>query len=203
MNSTLTLTLPEFAADLDALAKRLGNMTPAMKIGMQAAVSESKQRFNDSIGPKGEAWPKLKLPRIGSKGTDLPLLDKGKLRASITGTAGADWLQTGTAWNPIAKTQQFGATIVPKRGKWLSLPLTRKAQIAKSPRKFPGKLRQVTIASEVFLLDSKGTPQYRLIKKAVIPPRPFLGVSEKWINWFSRMLTGWVATGRFESLSPS
>lgn len=201
MNLSLNLSLADWGDSLEKMAKRLQNMSPAMRVGKIAAVGEVKERFNTSTDPKGQPWLTLKEPRVRTKGIDLPLLDTGKLRASITGDYGKDWLSTGTPYMPIASTQQFGKTILPKHGNWMTIPLTRKALLAGSARRFEGKLHRRVVLGELFLVDNKDELHYRLVKKVIIPPRPFVGVSQKWISWFSKMLIDWISTGRFESYS--
>ncbi len=97
---------------LEATAR---DMKPAMeRIGRYLEAS-TRLRFRDQTGPDGERWPPSR--RAIEQG-GRTLVDTGTLRSSITYDAGRDRVEIGTNV-PYAPVHQFGATITPKRARYL------------------------------------------------------------------------------------
>jgi phage gpG-like protein len=118
-------------AELDAMADRLRDLRPVMQIAAQDTVTLTDQSFEDQTSPSGDGWaehspttvalrmkrrnqtgPRKRRPR-GQRAQEqrLPdvrkLLDTGRLRQSMTGTAGRTGFSFGS--NVIyAGAQQFG-----------------------------------------------------------------------------------------------
>jgi len=109
----VTMTLSLDAAPLDAALgdaiRRATDMTPLMRrIGtvLETSVSE---RFEQSKGPGGEAWPvSIRARETGGK----TLIDSTRLRDSIVSEAEPRAVEIGTNV-PYAATHQFGAFIEP------------------------------------------------------------------------------------------
>jgi hypothetical protein len=95
-----------------------------------------------------------KIPKFKKK---LKQLRKKRVRVGVFGEHLAK----------IAASNEFGATIKPKSGKFLAIPLTKDA-IGKSPRDF--KLNLVF----PFLKDKSGKNIFILKKKVIIPERSFI-----------------------------
>lgn len=91
----------------DDLRVRLANVMGA------AALTQVQLGFRESRNPYGVAWEPLKI-RAGGK----PLLDTGRLRSSFSYKAYRTGFSIGTNFIG-APVHQYGATIVPKRGKFL------------------------------------------------------------------------------------
>jgi phage gpG-like protein len=140
---------------------------------VQVLVSDVKRRFVTSTSPDGARWRPLKHKR--PRGGDKPLLDTGRLMASITGRSSPTEIVVGTA-HPAAPLHQFGGTVKPKRGKYLAIPLTREAQRAGSPRRMKGTKKVPLFARKV---EGRWVGHFILAKKAVVPARPFLGLSKE------------------------
>jgi hypothetical protein len=73
----------------------------------------------------------------------------------------------------IAGANEYGATITPKNGKFLAVPLCKEAR-GKSPKDFPDQL--VRVGSVLHKKGGKkvGKEMFVLLKKVVIPERSFL-----------------------------
>lgn len=194
MNLTLNLTLPQWIGDLEKVVARLKDMTPAMKHGAITARDEMKAAMNQGVSPDGTPFAPLKYPRPIPGLRPKPLLNTGFLRNSLAQNHGTNWFEVGTADMPKARTQHFGATI--RTSHWMTIPLTRKAQLAKSARNFHPRLHRRHIGKQDFLVDAAGVRHYVLVKKVVIPPRPFVGTNDAYFDWFGEMLSGWVVTGQ-------
>lgn len=115
----VTLAVDRIAQDLrrtaDEVEKALRSETLKKKIAV-LSVSGVKDHFDKGNSPEGVPWVPLRI-RQGR-----PLLDTGRLRASIQGRVTATGVQVGT--NAIqAGVHQFGATIRAKQGKYLAIPL--------------------------------------------------------------------------------
>lgn len=182
----------------DALGKRL-----AVRL-----TSDMKGHFDRGAGPDGVAWAPIK-PR--PQGGDKPLLNTGKLRASITGQAEPHGASAGT--NAIqANLMNAGGTIRPVRAKRLSIPLTREAVRAGSPLKFPRELfimrtknghlllvelpqktktgkakkqkrnENETALAAKFSTGNTMVPQYVLVNSVTIPARRFNGFTKEAID---------------------
>lgn len=166
----------------------------------QAIRDDARDNFDKSRGPDGEVWPGLRFPR--PRGGTKPLLDTGILRASVISTGKyhtesqtADTLRMGTE-APFAYVQQHGATILPVNAKALAIPLTREAQLAGSPRKFPRPLLMLWAKGDTsgVLVEipppkarkknepPKRVAHYALVGRAVVPARAFLGFGERLIK---------------------
>jgi phage gpG-like protein len=188
-----TLTLEELGyANLVSDPAQL-DWAPALKacgVALRASVLENFQGAHD---PDGRPWAALRFPR--PRGGDKPLNDTGLLRSSMTGVAN---VETNIEREPgavrfsflfgshdeRAATHQYGATIVPKRAKALTIPLTVEAVRAGRPRRFtPGVLFVYRSPSgKGFLAEQKGKGKrtklilhYIFVMKVVIPARPMVG----------------------------
>ncbi len=115
---------------LNELRGKMGNMQKPMdKIG-QHLVESTRQRFDDSVGPNGEAWPankestlakmlrrnkgnRTKTGKISAAGRrkkagSKPLIDRGYLKGGIHHRATASSVQVGS--NAIqSRVMHFGA----------------------------------------------------------------------------------------------
>jgi len=187
---------------LVALSEYLGNavrqlsqpqLAPALKFIEIATRSEHLRRFNESKSPDGIPWAPLAHRRVNSKGGDKPLLDTGTLRASIVVRATSEQVVVSSA-HVSAGVHQFGATIVPKRAKFLTIPLTKEARYAGSPRRFKRPLspRINKARTKGVMGEQVGTrfiPHFALVKQVVVPARPFLGFSKELIATIEEALT--------------
>ena len=81
------------------------------------------------------------------------------------------WGSTDVAY---ALIHEIGGTIVPKRAKFLTVPVTENAKRAGSPRNMPSLHFGKTKGGQPVLLDQSGRVQYLLRKKVTIPARPYL-----------------------------
>ncbi len=97
-------------APLDALRRKLSDLTDLHhEIGMYA-VQSTQQRFEDGQAPNGAYW--LPSERSAEDGGQ-PLNDQGHLRDSITYDADSAGLEWGSAM-PYAAVHQEGVLIMPK-----------------------------------------------------------------------------------------
>lgn len=94
-------------------------------------ITETRNCFRNSRDPDGVAWKPLKFNR--PQGGNKPLLNKGLLRASVTGEGPnsinkitANSLTIGTN-RPGANLMQRGGTVTPTKAKALTIPLTKEA----------------------------------------------------------------------------
>jgi phage virion morphogenesis protein len=174
------------AAPLDA---------PTQRQLVVALTSDVKRRFQTSTAPDGARWRPLKFKR--PRGGNKPLLDTGRLMASITGRSTPTEIVVGTA-HPAAALHQFGGTVRPKKGQYLAIPLTREAQRAGSPRRMKGTKKVPLFARRVA---GQLVGHFLLAKKAVVPARPFLGLSKEAERVVAAILTEaaarkWQQSGR-------
>ncbi len=105
----------------------------------------ARQGFVHGESPGGEPWAPLKF-RAGQ-----PLRDTGRLMNSITHRVSRDYIEVGTNVK-YAAVHQFGATIRPKRGKFLVF----KPRGASNPI----FAREVTIPARPFLPDETLPPDW-------------------------------------------
>lgn len=145
MPATETVTLDKLDAYLNGLAGWTFDFTRALNKCRLALVGATKENFDAGKAPDGTAWARLKFPRPNSKGADKPLRDNGVLAASLAARAApgnvtnltATSLEWGTNLS-YAQLHQHGGTVLPKQAKYLSIPITKEAKRAGSPRNFPG-----------------------------------------------------------------
>ena len=135
--------------DVDQVLQALENLTDPDKIkralGSLGRVLETRIKLGFARGqaPSGARWEPLKL-RMG-----VPLVDTGRLRASIGYRVEQDQVVVGT--NVLyARLHQFGGVIEPKNAK---------------------RLGPVPVGGS---LAGEGAAGFLFLKRAVIPARPFM-----------------------------
>lgn len=149
------------------------------------ATSGAKQGMTDGISPDDVPFKPIR-PRIN--GGDKPLLDKGLLRASI-GSVVENSELIMTANSPGARLHQFGGTVLPVKGKYLAIPISKEAKRTTGPRSgskpFPRPLFVVKGVLCESVQKGRGkkkvavvVPHYKLVKSVTIVARPYLGVSD-------------------------
>lgn len=126
-------------ARLAALAAANGDLTPLMETLGLYLESSTIERFDTETAPDGGSWaPSRRAREQGGK----TLTDSARLKSSITNRASATDAEVGT--NVIyAGIHQFGGTIRPKSGEFLTFAL-------------PGglgfrRVREVTMPARPFL----------------------------------------------------
>lgn len=82
--------------------------------------------------------------------------------------------QWGSTDVGYALIHEVGGTIVPKRAKFLAVPVTEAAKRTSSPRQMPGLRYGQTSGGQPVLVDASGKVQYLLRRKVTIPARPYL-----------------------------
>lgn len=165
---------------------------PALEAMEILAVSDTKRRFQTGTDPNGRVWMPLAHNRIISRGADKPLRDTGILMASVTAKASRTELVVGTNL-AHAGVHQWGATIRPTKAKFLSIPMTKEAKYAGSPRRFPRELhprinRRGTGGVLIEINGDVEIVQYVLTKQVVVPARPFLGFSREFLGQAEQIL---------------
>jgi phage gpG-like protein len=136
------------APPLSALIDRWKGVTPDRVAGwvgeaavlfVPEAVNGARLHILQGRGPDGVPWPRLNFRRPGEQKPGSPLNRTGGLARSITGTASGSTLTIQTDY-PGARLNNYGGTIVPVNAHFLCIPKTPKAEAAKSPRNYEGKL---------------------------------------------------------------
>lgn len=174
-----------------------------MRLFAVAVRADTAENFQRAVTPDDRPWPPLQHAR--PRGGTSPLLDTGLLRAAATSPAarghvervGPNWLVYGVSL-VYAALHQFGGVVVPKLAKWLAIPITREAQRAGSPRRFPRPLDPV-FGPVGGVLKEAGTDlvQYVLTKSVTIPPRPFIGVGPRLVRKLTDIARQWAKRNVF------
>lgn len=104
------MSVADTARDLRAIAQRLADMSPILRVVGEDIRTETDNAFAQSRSPQGEPWAPLSAAteainprRVGGS----PLNDTGRLRGSITYSAQPRSLSFGTNVR-YAAAQQFG-----------------------------------------------------------------------------------------------
>lgn len=160
------------------------------RVLVQIGVSDIKRRFATGTAPDGQRWRPLKYGRPA--GGDKPLSDTGRLANSIAGRSTASAIVWFTNL-PGAALLHYGGTVVPKKAKFLSIPLTREAKRAGSPRRVKGSAAVPLFARRV---QGRLVGHFLLVKRAVVPARPFMGLSPQALDamaqvWGQRVGQQW------------
>lgn len=137
-------------------AIKIGKTGPLMDNLGRAMVSDIDMNFRRSQGPDGTPWDSLKH-RDGQ-----PLRDTGRLQRSISYKASEDETEVGTNLK-YAATHQFGATIKPKKGKFLVFPIR----------------------------GAGGQARYVFARQVIIPARPFIGLETRQVSKINRIIDQW------------
>ena len=184
-----TPTPEDFEERLRLFATRLdtNDLKPFLPVVQALALTDQRRRFSTGTAPDGSKWLPLGHPRPNGGG--LPLRDFGALGASVVARTEPNAVIVGT--NLIyAGVHQWGATITPKSGKFLSIPLTVEAKrwgSPRFPRPFPRPLfplfrKGANRGVLAEFVSGRLVAQYALVRSVVIPARPFLGYSPQFIS---------------------
>lgn len=147
-----------------------GSMRPELG---EILLQDVQSQVMGGIGPDGEQWAPLKFPR--PTGGNQPLFNTGGYLAafSVAGMPGGIALVSN---HPGAMTHQHGATITPKRGKALTIPLTAEAANSGGAKSMPKLFR---IKNGLYgYQGQKLVKHWLLVKQVVIPARP-VGLSSE------------------------
>lgn len=153
---------------------------PELRAIANVIVSDLKERFQTNTEPDGTPWQRLRFPR--PDGSKSPLNDTGMLAASMAARVTDKGVEFGSALK-YAKLMNDGGTVLPAN-KFLAIPMTIEAKRYQNARQFPRDLfAAIKNAKRGFLgekmSDGSVVVQYLLVDKAVVPARPFLGVSKR------------------------
>jgi phage gpG-like protein len=135
---------------LGELARKVKNPAGGLRVIGEKLLKVQNDRFRDMKGPDGAAWAKLRPLTLetGGKNTSIMrrsgiLMRSGNFKVSGSSVSvGISGVQAGV--------QQFGATIVPKKGSVLAIPM--------------GARR-----------GGRNGAGFAFAKKVTIPPRPMVG----------------------------
>lgn len=185
----LSLTqLAERAAGRAVPTEVIAAAMPAVRVLALAGV---KEHFQTQTAPDGRKWKALAHGRVG--GGDAVLSDTGRLKASVGAKIDGTRLFL-TASHPAANVHQYGATIRPKRAKMLAIPVSKEAKRVGSPRanRFPRPLFVHARDGKAVLAEAKSdgtlSVHYVLRRFVVVPPRPFLGYSERTMQKIEKVI---------------
>lgn len=179
-------------------------------LGREIAL-DGARNIREGITPDGGAVTPLAHPRPGGGGGP-PRLNTGKLVNTLeTGAISSSVVSgnevTVVASTPGAALQQFGGLITPKRGQFLTIPLT--AEAASYPaRSFPGNLFALIRpgqASGVLAerVGSRGIKaHYALVKSVYVPPRPYLGFGQRLLSALDTIAIRFFGQALFGTQSP-
>lgn len=140
---------------LKTLARKAQNVSAGLKNVGTALVQVTHDRFDSMTDPHGKAWQKLAplTKELGGKDGS-KLRRSGRLKSSVTFAVSGNVLRLGP--NTIyAGVQQFGATIKPKKGRFLAIPVPKKKR------------------------NALGAGGFILLKKVTVPARPYIGFGPK------------------------
>jgi hypothetical protein len=188
-----TVTLGALGQRLEAIGSRIETLEPLLTAGALMAVAEVKDRFNTSLDADGKPFKPLQYPR--PDGSAKPLQDQGILAAATTFRLIPFGFQVGNN-RPQSRLMQLGGKVRPVAAKFLAIPLTKRAKLARSPRRFPEPLIPLVRGISGVLTDSGGTPQYGLTKEVTVPARKYMGVSVELLAKFRRATIDYFLYGR-------
>ncbi len=169
----ITWDADEIAIRLRGLKLTLEDRAGAHRIMGEVLLRNTQRRFRREESPEGKAWAPLSPVTLARRRNRRGILrDTGELFGSIHMQADARRAEVGTPLNhPKVLTHQYGAEIRPKQAKALRIPG------AGGKGKGRGK-------------KGKGA---LFIRKAVIPPRPYLGIPAGDAADVLEAIEGWLA----------
>lgn len=174
-------SLARAEAVMAELASKARNPAGGLNGIGEALRRELRRRFETGTDPDGRKWAPLKPLTVLLRGARGPILRRsGDLMKSSVYQVSGKTLRVGV--NTIyAAAQQFGATIVPKKGKMLAIPMGG-ARIA---RRHGG------------LVPGGGTNRHPgkvvMARKVTLPPRPMVGFGPKDEIAARRAVRQWLA----------
>lgn len=174
------------------------DLRPAYKTGRQLCVNHARNSIKSGRSPDGIVFKPLVMPRA-IKSANLPLRKDGALFASLGGKSPYEinlvtfnYFEYGTRL-VYANLMNNGGTIRPTKSKALAIPVTRMAELAGSPRRFPKKLTCIwkkgadhgrLVATELQGRAKKPVlvTHYLLKKSVTIEARPVLTVTQEMLT---------------------
>lgn len=168
--------------------KRFGKLAKLTHANIKAATARNavlvRDQIKRTIRNGRSEWPALSPLTIGAKGSSKPLIDNNDLMQGVSSIRiGPLSFFVGIPLNKgllvtIATSQEFGATIKPRKAKSLAIPVSREAKELSrrhgGTRNIPGLFRP---KGTMVLAISKGKTfeiMFILSQEIVIPPRPFI-----------------------------
>ncbi len=167
-------------AELSAKARNPAGGLPL--IG-EALLREQNRRFQTGTDPDGRKWAPLKPLTVLLRGARGPILRRsGQLMRSGAWQVNGNTLRVGV--NTIyAAAQHFGATITPKKGQMLAIPM--------------GGARITRVRGG--LVPGGGTNRHQgkvvMAKKVTLPPRPIVGFGARDEAAARRAVLAWLGGG--------
>lgn len=169
-------------AALDALRRRVSNLTPVMRQIGETLMTSTSRRFEAAEDPQGRSWPAAGAWASSAQRGGSPLSGRHLSRPGLgyDARASRDQVQLGSRLT-YGLHHQFGTQgkggalpdITPTRGKFLTIPFPGVTRTARS-------YANTFVRKGVILQAGRGgkvTPLFLLRTKTALPPRPFLGVS--------------------------
>jgi phage gpG-like protein len=212
--SVYRLTLAQLRGRIERAGGSMADATirQAMPVLKVLAVAGYKQHFQRQAGPDGRPWAQLARPRVSGGG--MILTDLGRLAAAGKAESDGNTLVLKVS-HPAARVHQFGADIKPKKGKYLTIPLTKEAKRVGSPRQnhFPRPLFVVEVDGVPYLCENKSSGrgrkktetlvfQYMLVKGVRIPQRLFVGFSRETLGKIDRAVADTAADNAVALFEP-
>ena len=162
--------------DLEVMAGNGANMTEIHNAVALMVRGWQLRHFTAAVDSRGIPWRPLSPLTLALRrgGGGLPLQDTGALKASVGVQAASSTGWTVGTRKKYAAVHQFGATILPKNGKFLFIPVDKFGRRARS---FASSVEMGGAKGQQYgKLTKSGKAKRRLIalKKAVIPAREYL-----------------------------
>ncbi len=160
----ITWDTKELLVDLRRLKGSLEDRAAVHRIMGEVLLRNTQRRFRREVSPDGKRWPALSPVTLAARRNKRGILrDTGELFGSIHMQADNRQAEVGTPLrHPKVLVHQHGATIRPKRARALRIPG----------------------------VGGKGGDLF--IRKAVIPPRPYLGIEAEDAADVLEAVEGWL-----------
>jgi len=176
------ISLLELAKRFEQLERALEDPQDMLEEVGLAMVYSTQKRFDEGISPDGVPWEPpselTKSTRLGKKGGENALQDRGELAASISHFVEGDNVHWGSGL-VYARIHQEGGTIRAKDAPALTIPLHPAARRVGYRRLKEHGLFRLPGQPVLALPGKDGavTPMFALKQSVKIPQRRYLGVS--------------------------
>lgn len=194
MSIEIKITIPERGEGLDRFKEKMDRLDEMWAKVEQRELELTFERFSTKKTPDGAAWPANKPLTLMLRRGGSMMSVVGRLKGSITASGGGlrYVIEPHTVYAAI---HQFGGTIVPKKGKFLRIPIGKGTRMSPEMAARAGvETTRGRKGKDGAIVHGKSKSEGGIFMKSVtIPKREYLGIGAKDREMIEETVREWFA----------